>query len=71
MDNKENVEINLNNSVSIPDECERSTKEIEKISDESVMTHYAFLNVIVLLEFAVNASPFHFNGYGSSAPITL
>ena len=53
MDNKENVDLKLNDSVSIPDECEKSTKEIEKISDESVMTHYAFINVIVLVIIAL------------------
>ena len=53
MDNKENLEINQNSSVNIPDDCEKSTREIEKISDESVMTHYAFINVLVIVVIAL------------------
>lgn len=49
MDRKENIEIKLNNDISVSDERDKITQEIEKISDESVITHYAFINVIVLV----------------------
>lgn len=34
--------------VKMPPECEQSEKAIESMSDESVITHYAFVNLIVL-----------------------
>ena len=53
MDNKENKEIKSNDNIAVPDDCEKSIQEIEKISDESVITHYAFVNVIVLVAIAL------------------
>ena len=40
---------NLQNDTAFPQECETSQKELESISDESVVTHYAVINLIAIL----------------------
>lgn len=49
MDNQnKNTQKKAVKKVKMPPECGQSEKEIESISDESVITHYAFINLIVI-----------------------
>lgn len=51
---EKNIEIeNLQNDITLPQECEKSEKELESISDESVITHYAFVNLFVIVIIAL------------------
>lgn len=48
----ENKNFKVNNDSQeyvMPDECEKSEQELEKISDETIKAHYAFVNFLIIV----------------------
>ena len=53
MENLTNELENTQDEITLPEECEKSEKALESISDESVITHYAVINLFVIAIIAL------------------
>ena len=53
MENLTNELENTQDETTLPEECEKSEKALESISDESVITHYAVINLFVIAIIAL------------------
>ena len=55
---KKLIKIKTDDSIKMPSECEKSEQEIQSMSDESVVSHYAFINLLVIAVIGLIAAVF-------------